>query len=113
MLHRYIRPILGERVLGRTATSGPSDHVPADDRTRPVGSEGSLRACPGEICDATGMRWRLLLENSADRLKVPQRQRNEMRALTIEQARTLLKAAEGSKVWASTRRRSYDWYAPE
>jgi len=43
------------------------------------------------------VRWRLLLENSADGLKVPQQQRNEMRALTVDQARTLLKALEGTK----------------
>jgi integrase len=43
------------------------------------------------------VRWRLLLENSADGLKVPQQQRNEMRALTVDQARTFLKAVEGTK----------------
>ncbi len=43
------------------------------------------------------VRWRLLLENPADGLKVPQQVRNEMRSLTIEQARALLKAAEGTK----------------
>jgi len=43
------------------------------------------------------VRWRLLLENPADGLKVPQQVRNEMRCLTIEQARALLKAAEGTK----------------
>jgi integrase len=43
------------------------------------------------------VRWRLLLENPADGLKVPQQVRNEMRSLTVEQARALLKAAEGTK----------------
>ena len=42
------------------------------------------------------VRWRLLLENPAD-VKVPQQVRNEMRSLTIEQARALLKAAGGTK----------------
>ena len=37
------------------------------------------------------VRWRLFLENPADGLKVPQQQRNEMRSLTIEQVRALLK----------------------
>jgi integrase len=37
------------------------------------------------------------LENPADGLKVPQQPRNEMRALTVDQARTLLKAAQGTK----------------
>jgi len=43
------------------------------------------------------VRWRLLLENPADGLKVPQQVRNEMRSLTVEQSRALLKAAEGTK----------------
>ena len=37
------------------------------------------------------VQWRLLLENPADGLKVPQQVRNEMRSLTVEQARALLK----------------------
>jgi integrase len=43
------------------------------------------------------VRWRLLLENPADGVKVPQQTRNEMRALTVDQVRTLLKAAQGTK----------------
>ena len=43
------------------------------------------------------VRWRLLFQNPADGLKVPQQPRNDMRALTIDQARTLLKAAQGTK----------------
>ena len=58
------------------------------------------------------VRWRLL-ENPADGLRVSQQPRNEMRALTIDQASTLLKAAEEHKVWGSTRDRAYDWYAPQ
>lgn len=37
--------------------------------------------------------WRLLLENPADGIKLPQQPRSEMRALTVEQARAFLKAA--------------------
>ena len=44
-----------------------------------------------------GMRWRLLLENPADGVRVPQQARNEMRALTVDQARTLLKTAQVTK----------------
>jgi integrase len=36
------------------------------------------------------------IENPADGLKVPQQVRNEMRSLTVEQARALLKALEGT-----------------
>jgi integrase len=39
------------------------------------------------------LQWHLLLENPATGVKVPQQPRNEMRALTIDQARTLLKFA--------------------
>lgn len=39
------------------------------------------------------LQWRLLLENLADGVKVPQQPRNEMQALTVEQARTLLNIA--------------------
>jgi hypothetical protein len=39
------------------------------------------------------LQWRLLLENPADGVKVPQQPRNEMQALTVEQARTLLNVA--------------------
>src|SRR5437899_5907422 len=39
------------------------------------------------------LHWRLLIENPADRVKLPQQPRCEMRALTLEQARTSLKAA--------------------
>jgi integrase len=46
------------------------------------------------------VRWRLLLENPADGLRVPQQVRNEMRSLTVEQARSLLRAAEGTKYGA-------------
>jgi len=35
------------------------------------------------------LHWRLLLENPADRIKLPQQPRCEMRALTLEQARML------------------------
>ena len=38
-----------------------------------------------------------MLENPADGLKVPQQVRNEMRSLTVDQARALLKVAEGTK----------------
>jgi len=39
------------------------------------------------------VRWRLLHENPADGIKVPQQPRSEMRVLTVEQARTFLQSA--------------------
>ena len=43
------------------------------------------------------VQWRLLLENPAHGLKLPQQSRNEMRALTIEQSRAFLKIALTTK----------------
>lgn len=59
------------------------------------------------------LHWRLLLENPAAGVKVPQQPREEMRALTIDQARTLLNVALTTNLWSSARGRAYDWYAPE
>jgi integrase len=39
------------------------------------------------------LQWHLLLENPADGVKIPHQPRGEMRALTVEQAQTFLKAA--------------------
>jgi hypothetical protein len=39
------------------------------------------------------LQWHLLLENPADGVKIPLQPRGEMRALTVEQAQTFLKAA--------------------
>jgi integrase len=39
------------------------------------------------------LQWHLLLENPADGVKIPLQPRSEMRALTVEQAQTFLKAA--------------------
>ncbi len=39
------------------------------------------------------LRWRLLLENPVDGVKIPQQLRGEMRSLTVEQAQAFLKAA--------------------
>ena len=82
---------------GRTATSRSSGDVSAYDRTRTVRSDRPLRACLMKCAMQQAVRWRLLLENPDDGLKVPQQVRNEMRSLTVEQSRALLKAAEGTK----------------
>lgn len=39
------------------------------------------------------LRWRLLLENPVDGVKIPQQLRGEMRSLTVEQAQAFLRAA--------------------
>jgi integrase len=97
MLHRYVRPILGERVLaGLRPLDLQTMYLQMTERGL---SARTVRYAHVVVKSAMqqAVRWRLLLENSADRLKVPQQQRNEMRALTVDQARTFLKAVEGTK----------------
>jgi integrase len=97
ILHRYVRPVLGERVL---AALRPLDLQAMYQHMTERGlSARTIRYAHVLIKSAMqqAVRWRLLLENPADGLKVPQQVRNEMRSLTVEQARALLKAAEGTK----------------
>ena len=97
MLHRYVRPILGDRVL---AGMSPLDLQTMYQQMTERGlSARTVRYAHVVVKSAMqqAVRWRLLLENPADGLRVPQQPRNEMRALSVDQARTLLKAAEGTK----------------
>jgi integrase len=97
MLHRYVRPVLGERIL---AALRPLDLQAMYQHMTERGlSARTIRYAHVLMKGAMqqAVRWRLLLENPADGLKVPQQVRNEMRSLTIEQARALLKAAGGTK----------------
>jgi integrase len=100
MLQRYVRPVLGERVL---AALRPLDLQAVYQHMTERGlSARTVRYAHVLMKGAMqqAVRWRLLLENPADGLKVPQQVRNEMRSLTVEQARALLKAAEGTKYGA-------------
>ena len=97
MLHRYVRPILGNRIL---AGMRPLDLQTMYQQMTDRGlSARTVRYAHVVVKSAMqqAVRWRLLLENPADGLRVPQQPRNEMRALSVDQARTLLKAAEGTK----------------
>ena len=97
MLHRYVRPILGNRIL---AGMRPLDLQTMYQQMTERGlSARTVRYAHVVVKSAMqqAVRWRLLLENPADGLRVPQQPRNEMRALSVDQARTLLKAAEGTK----------------
>jgi integrase len=100
MLHRYVRPVLGERVLTAVRPLDLQEvyqHMTERGLSaRTVRYAHVLMKCAMQ----QAVRWRLLLENPADGLKVPQQLRNEMRSLTIEQARALLMATEGTKYGA-------------
>jgi integrase len=93
MLRRYIRPCLGERVL---ATMRPLDiqatyHQMIERGLSPRTVHYTHVVLKSAIRQA--LQWRLLLENPADGVKTPQKPRDEMRSLTVEQAQTFLKAA--------------------
>ena len=97
MLHRYVRPILGERVL---AGLRPLDLQAMYQQMTERGlSARTVRYAHVVVKSAMqqAVRWRLFLGNPADGLKVPQQQRNEMRSLAVDQARMLLKAVEGTR----------------
>ena len=113
MLHRYVRPILGERVL---AGLRPLDLQTMYQQMHERGLSARtvpLRACRGEICDATGgavalvarqsRRWAQSTAATTKRNAVSGRRSGE----DVAQGR------RGHEVWASDRRRAYDWYAPE
>jgi len=93
MLRRYVRPTLGERVL---AAMRPLDLQNTHQQMIERGlSARTVRYAHVVLTSAMrqALQWRLLLENPADGVKMPQQPRNEMRALTLEQARALLNVA--------------------
>jgi integrase len=93
MLRRYVRPNLGERVL---AAMRPLDLQTIYQQMIERGlSARTVRYTHVVLRSAMrqAVQWRLLLENAADGIKLPQQPRREMRALTAEQARVFLKTA--------------------
>jgi len=93
MLHRYIRPNLGETVL---AAMRPLDLQAMYQQMTERGlSSRTVRYTHVVLKSALrqALQWRLLLENPADAVKIPQQLRGEMRSFTVEQAQTFLKAA--------------------
>ena len=103
VLRGYIRPNFGERVLAGMRPLGSANYVSADDE-RGL-SARTVRYTHVVLRSALlqALHWRLLLENPADRIKLPQQPRCEMRALTLEQARTSLKSGLSHSVWPNAR----------
>lgn len=113
MLQCYVRPIIAQRVLAGLL---PLDLQTMYQQMTERGLSARTVGYTHVVVKSTiqqAVRWHLLLENPAHGLKVPQQQRNEMRALTVDHARTFLQTLDGTKLWASTRRSAYDWYVPE
>jgi len=93
MMRRYIRPSLGERVL---AAMRPMDVQTTYQKMIERGlSARTVRYTHAVLKSAIrqALQWRLLLENPVAGVKVPQQPKGEMRSLTVEQAKTFVKAA--------------------
>jgi integrase len=93
MLRRYIRPNLGARVM---AAIRPLDLQATYQQMIERGlSSRTVRYTHVVLKSAMrqALQWRLLLENPADAVKIPQQLRREMRSFTVEQAQTFLKVA--------------------
>ena len=78
MLRRYVRPNLGETVL---AAMRPLDLQMAYQQMMERGlSARTIRYTHAVLRSAMrqALQWRLLLENPADGVRVPQQPRNEM-----------------------------------
>jgi len=93
MLRRHIRPHLGARVM---AAIRPLDLQATYQQMIERGlSSRTVRYTHVVLKSAMrqALQWRLLLENPADAVKIPQQLRGEMRSFTVEQAQTFLKVA--------------------
>lgn len=93
MLRRYIRPVLGERVL---AAMCPLDFQTTYQLMTEHGlSARTVRYTHVVLRSAIrqAVQWRLLLDNPADGIKLPQQTRSEMCVMNVEQSRIFLKAA--------------------
>jgi integrase len=93
MLRRYIRPNLGEKVL---AAMRPLDFQAGYQQMIERGLSGRTVRYTHVVLKSAmrqAVQCRLLLENPADGVKVPQKSKGEIRSLTVEQAQAFLKAA--------------------
>src|SRR5439155_4014541 len=93
MMQRYIRTSLGERIL---AAMRPMDVQTTYQKMIERGlSARTVRYTHAVLKSAIrqALQWHLLLENPVAGVKVPQQPKGEMRSLTVEQAKTFVKAA--------------------
>jgi integrase len=93
LLRRYIRPVLGERILSAITPLDVQDtHQRMIDRCL---SARTVRYTHSVLRSAMrqAIRWRLLLQDPTDGVQLPRLGRREMRVLTAEQSRTFLSAA--------------------
>ena len=93
LLRRYIRPVLGERILSAVT---PLDVQDAYQKMIDRGlSSRTVRYTHSVLRSAMrqAIRWRLLLQDPTDGAQLPRLGRREMSVLTAEQSRIFLSAA--------------------
>jgi integrase len=93
LLRRYIRPVLGERILSAIT---PLDVQDAYQKMIDRGlSARTVRYTHSVLRSAMrqAIRWRLLLRDPTDGAQLPRLGRREVRVLTAEQSRVFLSAA--------------------
>ena len=95
LLRRYVRPRLGLLAL---ASISPLDiqELYRDLLVRNL-SARSIRYTHAVLRSALkqAMRWNLILANPADSIDLPRQERSQIEVLTVEQARTFVKAIAG------------------
>ncbi len=92
LLRRYIRPVLGERILSAVTPLDVQDaYQKMIDRCL---SARTVRYTHSVLRSAVrqGIRWRLLLQDPTDGAQLPRLGRREMGVLTAEQSRIFLSA---------------------
>lgn len=93
LLRRYVRPILGERMLSAIS---PLDVQAVYQRLIDCGlSARTVRYTHSVLRSAMrqAIRWRLLSQDPTDGAQVPRLKRREMQVLSAEQSRVFLEAA--------------------
>jgi integrase len=93
LLRRYIRPVLGERILSAVT---PLDVQDAYQKMIDRGlSSRTVRYTHSVLRSAIrqAIRWRLLAQDPTDGAQLPRLRRREMRVLGVEQSRAFLSAA--------------------
>ena len=92
LLRRYVRPIVGERMLSAIS---PLDVQAVYQRLVELGlSARTVRYTHSVLRTAMrqAIRWRLLSQDPTDGVQLPRLRRREMRVLTAEQSRAFLEA---------------------
>jgi integrase len=99
LLRRYVRPRLGSKSLA-SISALDIQTLYRDLLVRGL-SARSIRYTHAVLRSALkqAMRWNLILSNPADSVDLPRQERRQIGVLTVEQARTFVKAIAGHPYW--------------